>query len=255
MTTEDKSVCNDNSGMPAPFEIEGKIESLPPGNSAGEWLVAGHTVEVTASTNLDSEHGLLVIGACVEVTGVLQSDGSLAANKIESRSTSGTCLFADGVLNAASFTSGSVATGQLISLFGVDLGTLTDRSMEVSEDRSATRLGNVRVLFDGVAAPLMFVSRHQVNAMVPGTIRQAKEVQIQVENNGTWSNPVRVAVKPASPALFTLTQEGLGQGAILNFEAERQDYTVNGDSRPARRGSVIVLYGTGHGGTVNGDVE
>ena len=56
-------------------------------------------------------------------------------------------------------------------------------------------------------------------------------------------------VTPASPSIFTLTQSGKGQGAILNYDAERKGYSVNGTSNGAARGSVVVLFATGAGQT------
>ena len=45
-----------------------------------------------------------------------------------------------------------------------------------------------------------------------------------------------------TPAIFALTGNGNGQGAILN-----QNLTVNGSANPAAKGSVIVIYATGEG--------
>jgi uncharacterized protein (TIGR03437 family) len=45
-----------------------------------------------------------------------------------------------------------------------------------------------------------------------------------------------------SPAIFTIAQSGLGQGAILN-----QDEMVNSSTNPAGVGSYIAVYATGLG--------
>ena len=49
-------------------------------------------------------------------------------------------------------------------------------------------------------------------------------------------------VATSSPALFTMSGDGTGQGKILN-----QDGTQNSASKPAARGSVIQILGTGQG--------
>ena len=49
-------------------------------------------------------------------------------------------------------------------------------------------------------------------------------------------------VVQAAPALFALNGTGGGQGAILNA-----DGSVNSSGNPAKRGSVIALFGTGLG--------
>jgi uncharacterized protein (TIGR03437 family) len=45
-----------------------------------------------------------------------------------------------------------------------------------------------------------------------------------------------------SPALFTFGGTGSGQAAALN-----EDGTVSGPTNPARRGTIIALFGTGQG--------
>jgi uncharacterized protein (TIGR03437 family) len=60
-------------------------------------------------------------------------------------------------------------------------------------------------------------------------------------------------VTDTAPAIFSLTQTGSGQGAILN-----QDGTVNGTPTAAARGSVVQIFATGAGqlnpGGVTGSV-
>jgi hypothetical protein len=59
-------------------ELKGAIESLPAGPGfQGDWRVAGRIVHVTAATVLDQEHGTFVIGALVEVHGLMRADGSI----------------------------------------------------------------------------------------------------------------------------------------------------------------------------------
>lgn len=48
----------------------------------------------------------------------------------------------------------------------------------------------------------------------------------------------------AAPGIFTDDGSGTGQGAVLN-----QDYSLNGPSNPAARGSIAIFYATGIGPT------
>jgi len=68
------------------FKFYGNIGSLPstPG-WIGDWTVSGRTVHVAAATFIQPEHGPVQVGACVEVKGWLQSDGSVNAVKIETK--------------------------------------------------------------------------------------------------------------------------------------------------------------------------
>ena len=109
----------------------------------------------------------------------------------------------------------------------------------------STSLGNVSVTFNGVPAPLTYVSANQVNAVVPYEVAGNTSVSVVVSFNGTASTATTATVAPTAPAIFTLTQNGSGQGAILN-----QDLTVNGATNAAAKGTVIALYGTG-GGVLN----
>lgn len=47
-------------------EFYGTIDSRPTGN-AGIWVISGQQVEVTDKTDIDNDHGPLVVGSCVEV--------------------------------------------------------------------------------------------------------------------------------------------------------------------------------------------
>lgn len=64
-------------------EIEGLIEAMPETGVVGTWQVAGRTVTVTEATELDLEGQTLAVGVRVEVEGVPQADGSIAASEIE----------------------------------------------------------------------------------------------------------------------------------------------------------------------------
>ncbi|HZV98414.1 MAG TPA: DUF5666 domain-containing protein [Methylophilaceae bacterium] len=47
-------------------EFYGKIDSRP-AIKAGTWVVGGRSFEVTEKTELEEDHGPLVVGACAEV--------------------------------------------------------------------------------------------------------------------------------------------------------------------------------------------
>lgn len=74
------------------FEIHGVVEALPAGAPAdltGTWKVAGRDVLVSASTELEAEHGPFVVGGAVEVKGVPLDGGAIQASKIESKAGNG----------------------------------------------------------------------------------------------------------------------------------------------------------------------
>jgi uncharacterized protein (TIGR03437 family) len=105
-----------------------------------------------------------------------------------------------------------------------------------------TTLGGVTVTFNGVAAPLLFVNALQINAIVPYEIAGQTSANVVVMFGGSNSAQLQTSVVDTRPAIFSLSQGGSGQGAILN-----QDYSVNGTNKPAAKGSVIQIFGTGEG--------
>jgi uncharacterized protein (TIGR03437 family) len=110
-------------------------------------------------------------------------------------------------------------------------------------NKLATSLGGVTVTFDGVPAPLVFVSAGQINLQVPFEVAGKTTTRVVVNYNGSTSPPISVPVKAAEPAFFMLN-------ATDPFAANA-DYAanpkVNSSSNPAARGTVISVYGTGVG--------
>ena len=131
-----------------------------------------------------------------------------------------------GVLNGGSFLQGQAAPNSILSLFGTNLSCTP----------------TPQVLVNGVQAPVLFSSGTQINFVIPASLGSTGNATLQVVCNGVSSQAGTLALSPANPAIFTLTETGTGQGAVLN-----QDYTANGAQSPASLGSYIFVYGTGFG--------
>ena len=154
------------------------------------------------------------------------------------------------VENAASLQPGPIAPGEIVAIFGTNLGPAQPVGLQLtSAGTVATTLGGTQVLFDNIPAPLTFVSANQINAIVPYEVAGRLSTNLTVMRNGVVSSGISLQVIATSPAIFTLTQNGQGQGAILN-----QNGTVNGAANPAPKGSVIAIYATGEGQLQNGGV-
>ncbi|MDX2032244.1 MAG: DUF5666 domain-containing protein [Blastocatellia bacterium] len=66
--------------------FRGTIETLPTtATFIGDWKVSGRTVRVNDRTVLIQEKGKIAVGAFIEVSGVLQADGSVLAAKVAVR--------------------------------------------------------------------------------------------------------------------------------------------------------------------------
>jgi uncharacterized protein (TIGR03437 family) len=151
-----------------------------------------------------------------------------------------------GILNAAGFTGGAVAPGEMVTIFGEDIGSTALRELKLTASgRVDTSLGVTRVLFDDVAAPLVYVLPRQISAVVPYEVAGRSAVNVVVMHRGIRSNIANVPVAPAAPGIFTANAQGNGQAAVLNA-----DNSANTPSNPAARGSFIQIYATGAGQTV-----
>jgi len=150
-----------------------------------------------------------------------------------------------GVVNAAHYRGTAVSPGEIVTIFGSLMGGSQLSRLELNADDSlASELSRTRVLFDGVAAPLVYASSKQISAIVPYAVAARPTTQITVEYQGSTSSPLELAVVGSAPGLFTLDSSGSGPAAALN-----QDYSLNTGAHPESRGSIVMLYATGEGQT------
>ena len=154
-------------------------------------------------------------------------------------------LPADSVVNAASLSATALAPGSIVSLFGERFAS----GLVVSSTAALpTSLSSVSVTFNGIAAPLYFVSPKQINAQVPMGIT-GTTVQVQVRASNGQSDIRTLTGGIYSPGIYTLTQSGSGQ-AIVTFADTSTLAAPRGttpDSRPARAGDVLTIYANGLG--------
>lgn len=142
------------------------------------------------------------------------------------------------IVNAASFRADQpVAPGSIISIFG---GFGTTATTSAPGFPLPTTLAGTRVSINNADAPLIFVSRTQINVQLPASLPPGRyDVRVttaQNESNGA------LRVMAAAPGVFPLPGgENPPRGAILNQDG----VTVNSTTTPAARGSVITVYCTG----------
>ncbi|MDQ1471375.1 MAG: hypothetical protein QOJ99_2855 [Bryobacterales bacterium] len=149
---------------------------------------------------------------------------------------------ASGVTNGASFTAGGIAPGEIISIFGSGLGPVAPAGLRLNAAGLVdTVVAGTQVLFDGLAAPIIFASNGQINLVVPYSVEGKSSVEVVTEYLGAHSAPILIPVVASAPGIFTL---GQGQGAILN-----EDGTANSPRNPAQKGSIIAIFATGEGQT------
>jgi len=148
------------------------------------------------------------------------------------------------LLNGASFIQDSVSPGEVLAILGANLGPGVLENMRVDETGHVTNeLAGTQVFFDGIAAPLMYTSSEQVGVVVPFGVAGTR-TQVLVQYAGRQSAGSAIQIAAATPAVFSVSGLGRGQGAILN-----EDGSLNSPDNPAWAGSVIVLFATGLGQT------
>jgi uncharacterized protein (TIGR03437 family) len=125
------------------------------------------------------------------------------------------------------------APGQMVVVWGTALGPAQKASLQLdSNGLVSTSVAGVRILFDGIPAPIVYITATQCSAVIPYFGATNPTTHVQVEYQGVRSDPFQITVSPTAPGLFTEDASGQGPAAA---------------SSPAPRGSVITLWATGEG--------
>jgi uncharacterized protein (TIGR03437 family) len=101
------------------------------------------------------------------------------------------------------------------------------------------------VTFNGIAAPILYVTPELINVLVPYTLAGQKAAEVVVSHAQQRSAAFSVPVADTSLGIFTGAEGGISEG-ILNHPG----YTPNSDQNPVAAGvpgSAIVLFATGFG--------
>jgi uncharacterized protein (TIGR03437 family) len=150
-----------------------------------------------------------------------------------------------GISNSAGIqVSSKVAPYELVSLFGIGLGPAKALGAQVVKGALTNSLGGVQVLFNNVAAPLLYVGSNQINAIVPSSVFGQDTATVQIVTpDGTLTGPV-LSVVPSEPEVF---QNGPPMPAGGPAIALNQDGTLNSASNPAVGGTIVTVWATGAG--------
>jgi len=230
------------------------LTKLDPTGSAvlDSTFVGGNLLDQGNSVAVDSAGSAYIVGSTeaasfITTQGVIQNrlSGTRDAFITKFNYPAVPSVSLHAVVNAANYVGGAVSPGEIVTVYGSPIGpdTLTTLQLDSTGKVSST-LAETRILFDGIAAPLVYVSASQASAVVPYEVAGKSRTEVQVEYRGVKSNPVLIAVASATPAVFSANGSGTGQGAILN-----QDGSVNSESNPAPQGSIIIIYAAGGGQT------
>ena len=159
-----------------------------------------------------------------------------------------------GVVNNASFAIGSspLAAGTIAAIFGTNLndGSMVLFSSFGPDGKLLTTLGGTQVMINGVPAPLFYSTPTQLGVQIP-TELTGSSATVQVTVAGQTSNTQTILLDTTAPGLFSLSQNGSGQGAIIIANsatiAAPAGSVTGADARPAAPGEFITIFCTGLG--------
>ena len=214
--------CPATAGQ-GPFQGNEPLSNFNGQDSLGIWTLA---VENNGS---NSRYGSAV-GFSVTITGTARTQPTIAPN---------------GVRNTAAplVAEKPIAPGQIISIFGANLGPQT--AMTTSETYWPTWIDGTVVRINGVDAPMRTISYYRIDVQVPPTLAPTpavNTVDVSVLRNSVTTNTVKVAIAPTSPAV--VTQNGTGAGQASAFHT---DGTANSATNGIARGGTLSIWVNGLG--------
>jgi len=161
-------------------------------------------------------------------------------------------LNAGGTVDGASFRS-PVAPGSIAAVFGTNLAAGLNSAASVP---LPTALGGLSLKFNGsVAAPFFFASPGQANIQIPWELSGQTSATLVATTEAGSSGPVVVPLAAFAPAIFSLNQQGTGQGVVTIANSRTivapAGSVPGAEARPAAKGEYLSIYCTGLGDVSN----
>jgi len=182
------------------------------------------------------------LGLAVDVAGNLYI-ADTGNNAIRQVQPVGVTPTLSAITNGASNATGAIAPGEIVTLYGTGLGPMQLTPFTLGANAQVpTSLAGTQILFNGIAAPILYTWTNQVGVVVPFGV--SGSATITAQNGSQTSAPLNAPVAAAAPALFTADFSGKGQAVANNANGTR-----NSAATPASAGSVITLIATGGGPT------
>ncbi len=216
---------------------QGPVPWLSISPSADEAAVDSHVLVIADSTSLPAGvyNGEVVFTASNAVSGLNPQKVSV----ILAVGFPIPLLNDGGIVNGANFSSAAVAPGSIVSLFGRNLGPEGGVVAQLVGGKLPTELGGVKVLFNGLAAPLFYAGDLQINAQAPLELAGSATVSVQVVVNNVPGQTVPLNLRPADPGIFLVA----GKPAVFLNNTNIQ---VAGNVK-AGPGDFLSIYATGLG--------
>jgi len=161
----------------------------------------------------------------------------------------GPAILSGGLVSAANPLGGSVGSpGALMSLYGTNLTAATVAVQDFPNPFPLPyTLGGVTLTVGGYPAPLLSVSPGFLNFQVPYELTTRPQTVTVAQ--GTLSSLMSLSMAVVTPSLFSMNQQGGGQGAvrIANTPIIPAPTGTFAGSRPVQAGEYLEIYCTGLG--------
>jgi uncharacterized protein (TIGR03437 family) len=160
------------------------------------------------------------------------------------------------VISASAFGAFSaVAPGGWIEIYGSNLAPNTQSwtGADFTGNDAPTILGGVSVSIAGQSAFVDYISPAQVDAQLPSNIATGGPLQLTLNNGTTTSAPFNVTVNTAEPGLLAPASFKIGGNQYVVAQFIDGAYVLptgaiaGVNSRPAKPGDTIIIYGVGFG--------
>lgn len=172
-----------------------------------------------------------------------------AGNEISYSVTTSTDAQITGTTGGATLSGGQdaakIAPGTLVTVLGDDLSDQTD-SVPLETDPWPTTLGGVQVYFDGIRAPLQYVSPSQINAQMPFEVNDSNGVNAYVrtvrrDGRVTITTAVGVPIIRSNPGIFALGGTDPRVGVVMHASSQASGtVSVDGTATAGDIASVTI---------------
>ena len=113
-----------------------------------------------------------------------------------------------------------IAPGTVVSLQGTDL-SFNNASADTTKPQLPTKLGGTEVYFNGIRAPLFYVSPTQVNAQIPWEVQDTTSINAYVRSERgdglvVATTPVAVTIVTANPGIYAQPGTSPPVGVMLH---------------------------------------
>jgi uncharacterized protein (TIGR03437 family) len=211
--------CPSEAGR-GPFRANEPLSNFNGQSALGVWRLA-------VENNGSDDRAGFVVGFTVSITGLSQPVAVVAPDGVRS---SAAPLELDQ----------PIAPGQLISIFGYNLGP--SGGMSSNEPYWPTWIDGTNVKVNDMEAPLRYISFYRIDAQVPMGLDVSRNATVTVFRNSVSTTPVEVMTAAVAPTVYTTNRLGAGQADALNA-----DGSTNDADHPAEAGSLITIHATGLG--------